>query len=360
MADKNDHDSEGTKNEKNGKETIEEKAALKNEDGKLNASGEYFSDKDDQEEVAANNKDSKVRVLRKSILDHLGKIGEGSFELNKMCKIFGISHDMDFDAVYSWDQQGIVRLSKRPPDNFDTMNFLTGNILKINKKLEITAVDDLMSFFNTNTLSVGSPTSDTCSRLFMGLDKDPVDEDYMVEKSNKPLGFPFEFRLSRESVGDRIVTRKIKDHVQPRPAWYITSTGKDKKLFIPDTYENGSLKDDYLLITSIPNYLNIEGEIFNSRILNFGGTHGDATRATSSIFAKSNENIEFWRKIHGIYEGIRREDLRRYGIQILIRIGINEEGAFTGIVDVADSAIFGKVSDFETAQKVVKGWTNNG
>ncbi len=306
-------------------------------------------------------------VSRDSFFNEFGpdfaEIEMMSAQLQNMLNILGISKGHKFDALCTWNQAQFRSdddLWKLPPDNTNAMKFLVSDVIR-KAGSSITEYDGIKPDYTKNLLSVGSPTSDLFSRKFMGFMPDAEDDTYMM-LCRCPVALPYIFKLDRESVGKTTITRLVQDKQMEvsRPNWFIDD-GKEQ--YVPQHNDEGRLVDDYLLITSLPNYMHPNGDFENSRILNFGGTHGVATRAVRQIFSLESENYNIgrgiWREIGEKVNAIKPGVLEHSGVQILIRVGVKKENAFTDIIEkavVVGVKIFGDSQTFREAHRIVSGW----
>lgn len=265
----------------------------------------------------------------------------------------GISIKSDFDAIQTWEHPQLLDEQKRfPPDNKRALVTITKDIFHIPKK-NIHPVEIILPTKDTNIISAGSPTSDVFSRNIMGYQKQITDEKdmdkgYLSLRTDAPFAYPYKWMLDKESImtlknDQRYLLRKDGDIWNERANWFIQGPeGKHVPLL-----EDGHLVQDILLVTAVPNYL-IDQSEERKIMLNFGGTHGDATRAISNVFMR-NEVIN-----HIIGKVNRNKD---QGVQILIIIDfkfVNKRDYKIKQVIVKDPVIFGDRFDWEDAYRTIQ------
>jgi hypothetical protein len=136
----------------------------------------------------------------------------------------------------------------------------------------------------SSLLLFGSPISDGLSRLVFGYSQLPDGEGLSLDQPQFELRYVWD--LNPEQVGEGAVRRFVygKGWVE-RPPWQIRDLRENiSPRLVPETDADGLLREDYLLVTRIPNFLSSEAELKGQFLVSFGGAHGTGTRAVSLLF----------------------------------------------------------------------------
>lgn len=147
--------------------------------------------------------------------------------------------------------------------------------------------------FQGNFISLGSPNSNFLTRSVLGYkyinEKVP---ELGLEKKDLFFDLPFEYILDSEYLLSQGATykRKIKNKILVGTNWAIRDN-INGVVIVPETLKDGRLKNDYLLITVLPNYLSKNENISMNKIIIFGGAHGTGTMAIELLF-RDKEKLE--------------------------------------------------------------------
>ena len=190
------------------------------------------------------------------------------------------------------------------PDDFDALSSVLGSDMPKWDQVEVPTSDiELTSPLSDSFVLIGSPESETMTRLAFGYRKLPAERG--VEFVGSGIELPFRWEedarrvkaIHRKYVGGRGLVE--------RPNWPILDErGKQAKSIFPELDGRRFLKTDLLLITKIPNYFTDEGFQSRRSLISIGGAHGTATRAIGILLKNRRMMADLHREIRH-YQGFQ-------------------------------------------------------
>lgn len=183
------------------------------------------------------------------------------------------------------------------PDNEDSLVYVARpHLVRARELSQLTAHGDIQAALSNDMLLFGSPASEGLSRVVFGYSLYSRGEFVPFEQPLFDMAYRWE--LDEASVRGRPVRRYVRGRPDAplRPPWAIRNLAGNGKSLIykPEPYRDGPLegflKDDYLLITRVPNFLT-DAYCDGSSIISFGGAHGTATRAVK-LLLKSKRALQ--------------------------------------------------------------------
>jgi hypothetical protein len=177
------------------------------------------------------------------------------------------------DAVHPLYTGGVVH-----PDNQAALTATGADVLgAADGRDELVSVDPAQR----SLLLFGSPTSEGLSRIIFGYEAMPEAEGLLYADTPFDLAYRWELSPDRAHSGVEL-GRFVRDRgLVKRPPWGIKALRTNTDL-VP-TGRDEMLKDDYLLITRIPNFLSPHAAYTNQFIVSFGGAHGTGTKAVGLL-----------------------------------------------------------------------------
>jgi hypothetical protein len=134
-----------------------------------------------------------------------------------------------------------------------------------------------------NIICIGGPVSSRTSRA--ALEYELVRNQVGcigISRSTKPkIELPFEYALEDVRSCESAYWLARTRHIVPN--WSIKSNSPEMYVDPPELDRDRKLMSDYLLVTRIPNILNLNAFLAGKKILIIGGCHGIATRSLQSI-----------------------------------------------------------------------------
>lgn len=158
-------------------------------------------------------------------------------------------------------------------------------------------------------IALGSPMSNNLSRLIMGYEQiNPKNPEFgMIRNLTKSFfDLPYEYIFDSQKLLKKglATSRKIDGNDHKVPNWAIKSN-IDNSIISADTFDSGNFKNDFLLISVLPNIFETNSYENEDKIVIFGGTHGIATKSIELLFKDekllsilSNKvNTPFWQAV---------------------------------------------------------------
>ncbi len=137
--------------------------------------------------------------------------------------------------------------------------------------------DEIRVSLRRSVVTAGSPASDGLARVIFGYSGSP---DHYTRLPEFPIKMPYHWLLDAEHVEP--AKYYIGGELVDRPNWNV-ATSDGVALTAPATNENGILVSDWLLVTRIRNFLDVEALNRGDFILSVAGAHGLGTMASAML-----------------------------------------------------------------------------
>jgi hypothetical protein len=206
-------------------------------------------------------------------------------------ELLGLDPPIGVDAGYRSDSvhplypgRGTIH-----PDNGEALaSVAEGGVRRARELRQLVTRQEVDVALSSDMLLFGSPASEGLSRVVFGYSLTSTGLYVPFEEPLFDLAYRWE--LDEESSEGEYVRRYVHGNPEapPRPPWRIRNINGNAELpfYKPDIYGpgplQGFLKEDFLLVTRVPNFLTpayTDGRF----LVSFGGAHGVGTRAVQLL-----------------------------------------------------------------------------
>ena len=259
------------------------------------------------------------------------------------------------DSVHPLYENGRIH-----PDNGDALTFVARDeIYRAAELGELETREEVLISLNEDILLFGSPASEGLSRLLFGYRARPGRKDLL--RTEVPVDLPFYWILNEDDLKGNDAGRYVKGRGGDpsfRPPWCIVRRrlgGVDvhrPKLRKRDRF----IKEDFLLVTRMPNFLTDEWP--DGRfVVSFGGAHGVATRAVNLLLSDDDVLVKIADRLELDEFGHLRPGADRY--QLLLKVGGIEHdpqrGSYATKIDLVDAVVLSAEDrPWDDAERIVR------
>ena len=240
-------------------------------------------------------------------------------------KVLGIAADDCFHYRLPSIDHPLLQLDSPHPDDLAAFSAVAGpSLIHAHRNGWLEEVDQLRLDLTQNLVTIGSPEVEPFIRLAFDYRRNLRGAG--LRYVGETVKFPYRWYEDPTEIVAKCA-RYVPDHgLVTRPNWPLIWTdpraAAERRLIPQVNARTGMLESDYLLITSMPNFLTPEALDSGRRFVNIAGVHGIATAAISLVLRKRKLLAE-------ISESILPLD-RTSAFQILVEVSKIEHDAGTG------------------------------